>query len=180
MKKYFAGCVVAALIISCQNNDPATNNNDNSDTGKTVVVTPNDSTEKGVAEADGNDRLNNKNCYAGFQNKDMVVLSFTQMDSLITGDLAYNYYEKDKNKGKIKGVMRGDTIIAEYNFESEGVLSVREVVFLRKGNTIVEGFGDVVDDRGKMVFKDRTSLSFDNSLVMKKADCERQEQSQNR
>jgi hypothetical protein len=179
MKKYLTASIVTALL-SCQGNDPETNGTDNADTTNATTVSPKEPAEKDPAESDDRDGRNNKNCYASYQNKDVVLLSFMQMDSLITGDLAYSYYEKDRNKGKIKGVMRGDTIIAEYNFESEGVLSVREVIFLKKGDTIIEGFGDVVDDHGKMIYKDHASLTFDNSLALKKVNCEKQEQAQSK
>jgi hypothetical protein len=175
MKKYLTPLLIATLAVSCGDNDPAANNTGTGDSNNAVTDQP-DTPAQEEAKVDDKDRLNNKICYASFRNKDVVLLSFTQMDSLITGDLAYSYYEKDRNKGTIKGVMRGDTIIADYNFESEGIMSVREVVFLKKDDNLVEGFGDVVDDRGKMIYKNRASLAFDNSLVLKKVNCEKQEQ----
>jgi heat shock protein HslJ len=48
---------------------------------------------------------------------------------------------------------------------------MRQVVFVKKGNTYVEGFGDITtDSSGKVTYKDQT-LKFDDS-VLTKANCE--------
>ncbi|MNL01805.1 hypothetical protein D3C87_1222900 [compost metagenome] len=81
-------------------------------------------------------------------------------------------FEKDNNKGKITGELKGDTIIAEYIFDSEGMRSVREVVFVQKDDgKIYEGTGDVIEKNGKMVFKDRSALKFGEAIVFTKTDC---------
>jgi hypothetical protein len=50
---------------------------------------------------------------------------------------------------------------------SEGISSVRQVVFLKKGNTYIEGYGDVVEEAsGKVVFKDRKQLQFDGKSIL--------------
>jgi hypothetical protein len=55
---------------------------------------------------------------------------------------------------------------------SEGVSSIREVAFLKKGSTYVEGYGDVVDDnKGKVTFKDTKQLKFEGNIVLSKIDC---------
>nr|WP_314895499.1 hypothetical protein [uncultured Flavobacterium sp.] len=55
---------------------------------------------------------------------------------------------------------------------SEGVFSVRQVAFLKKGDSYVEGYGDVVDDnKGKVTFKDTKQLKFEGNIVLSKVDC---------
>lgn len=68
--------------------------------------------------------------------------------------------------------MKGDTLIVDYTFDSEGSESVREVVFLKRNNQLIEGFGDVEEKDGKTVFKDKSKLIFGNSIVFKKVDCQ--------
>lgn len=89
----------------------------------------------------------------------------------ITGDLSYKLYEKDSNKGTIAGEIKGDTIIAEYDFNSEGVRSIREIVFLKKNGKLYEGFGEVETKGTKTLFKNRANLNFDGGLVFDPADC---------
>ncbi len=68
--------------------------------------------------------------------------------------------------------MKGDTIIAEYIFNSEGRSSIREIVLLRKDGKLYEGYGDVEERKGKMVFKDRSKLLFGDAIVFSKTDCQ--------
>ena len=110
-------------------------------------------------------------CYTGIKAKDTVFLQLNKTNNNITGNLEYKRFEKDQNKGTIEGMMRGDTLLADYTFMSEGVTSIREVIFLKKGNRLVEGFGDVEEKSGKMVFKDTGTVKFDESMLLKEVDC---------
>ena len=80
-------------------------------------------------------------------------------------------FEKDKNNGIFEGELHGDTLIAEYTFTSEGKESIRQVAFLKKGNQLFEGFGDMEDKNGKMMFKNISTLKFGESMVFNKTDC---------
>ena len=110
-------------------------------------------------------------CYSAVNDKDSIRLSIKVTGGAVTGDLYYHLLEKDKNTGAIEGKMVGDTIIAEYSFASEGMQSVREVAFLKKGENLVEGFGPVEDINGKMVFKSRSALVFDSANLLLKVEC---------
>lgn len=110
-------------------------------------------------------------CYQYINNRDTATLSFKQDGKNVSGSLGYNLYEKDRNAGTISGLAKGDTIIADYTFQSEGKKSVREVVWLRKGETLVEGFGDVADSNGKTKFKDINKLSFGDAMIFTKTAC---------
>jgi len=99
-------------------------------------------------------------CYAYTTAKDTVHLTLATTQPTVTGQLSYRYSEKDRNEGTIRGAMYGDTLRAEYTFQSEGVSSVREVVFLRRGSGFVEGYGDVVERGGATVFKQPHALRY--------------------
>ena len=112
-------------------------------------------------------------CYSAIIKKDTISMSLKVKGNLIaSGKLSYKFFEKDKNEGTLVGEIKGDTLFAEYTFMSEGVSSIREVAFLKKGNTYVEGYGDVVDDnKGKATFKDTKQLKFEGNIVLSKVDC---------
>lgn len=113
-----------------------------------------------------------KECYSAIIKKDTISLSLSVKDSsLEEGELYYNFFEKDKNYGTLTGTFKGDTLFADYTFMSEGKSSVREVVFLKKGNAFIEGYGDVEEKDNKTVFKDKKKLSFDGKIVLSKTDC---------
>ncbi|MFV5698037.1 hypothetical protein ACM55H_06670 [Flavobacterium sp. ZT3R17] len=112
-------------------------------------------------------------CYSAIIKKDTISMTLNiKGDQLTSGKLSYNFYEKDKSFGTLVGKIKGDTLFADYAFMSEGLATVRQVVFLKKGNTYVEGFGNVVDDnKGKVTFKDTKQLKFDGNIVLSKVDC---------
>lgn len=112
-------------------------------------------------------------CYQAIFQKDTVSLTLNiKNGQLSSGNLSYNFYEKDKNVGTLVGELKGDTLYANYTFMSEGISSVREVSFLKKDDSYVEGFGDLIDDNnGKVTFKDKKQLQFDGNVVLSKVDC---------
>jgi hypothetical protein len=111
------------------------------------------------------------NCYQYINNNDTIILKTVNVKGFITGTLVYNLYEKDKNKGTIQGSMKGDVLIADYTFFSEGMKSVRQVAFKKIGSNFIEGYGDVEDKNGKMIFKNPDSLTFSKSVILRPFDC---------
>ncbi|HMF71176.1 MAG TPA: hypothetical protein VK616_06855 [Flavitalea sp.] len=164
MIKRTLSVVVFVSMVSCTNESSAKKSED----VKSTVA-------ESVAPATGAISPANKTgkmCYANFDNNDTIIISFARTDNIIKGELLYQFDEKDRNMGEIKGVMKGDTIIADYTFISEGINSVRQVVFLKHGDEMVEGFGSVSDDRGRVVYQDLSKLTFDKSVTLKSINCE--------
>jgi hypothetical protein len=117
-------------------------------------------------------KKSSSDCYVYIKNRDTASLKLNLEGEELTGELNYNLFEKDSNKGKIAGEMKGDTIIAEYTFDSEGIRSVREVIFVKKDDgNIYEATGEVIEKGGKMVFKDQSALKFDPTMVFTKTNC---------
>jgi hypothetical protein len=113
-----------------------------------------------------------QDCYTYVKNRDTVTLSLTHADSSLTGNLTYQLFEKDKNKGVVSGKVLGDTILLDYTFNSEGLSSKRQVAYLKQNDTLVEGFAEVEEKNGGMVFKNRADLKFQRSgIVLNKIDC---------
>ena len=135
-------------VIACQNNTPK---NDNQ-----VLI---DST---ISSAP----LSSSYCYQKASNRDTVRLEYSLMGDSVNGFLSYNFYGKDKSKGTISGRMLGDTLLAMYTFFSEGVTSFREVIFLKKGNQMIEGYGEMKEREGKMYFTDRHLNEFGKFNVL--------------
>ncbi len=140
-----AGCIVA-----CQGKNPEQNTQ----------------TTKTDAAASGP-----KTCYAYIKDKDTVMLSYTVAGNAVTGKFNYKLSEKDKNTGDISGLVKGDTIIADYTFNSEGRTSVRQVAFLKKGNQLLEGYGPTEEKDGKIAFTDVNGLKFVDAITLMLTDC---------
>jgi len=128
-------------------------------------------TDKNSSEVMASDIMETTQCYLGVPGKDSVFLQILIDNNTVIGDLEYKRFLKDRNKGTIKGMFRGDTLLADYTFMSEGVISVREVIFLKKGDVLIEGFGDVEEKNERMVFKNTGNVKFDEFMSLKQNDC---------
>jgi hypothetical protein len=113
------------------------------------------------------------NCYRYIKNNDTVMLKTISIGSDVTGILTYNFYEKDKSVGTILGKMKGELLVADYSFSSEGVHSVRQVVFKKIDRTFIEGYGEIEEQNGKTIFKNIDSLYFNNSILLKEIECQK-------
>jgi hypothetical protein len=110
-------------------------------------------------------------CYKYLDSANLITLKFTSANDTVSGTLAYDIYEKDKNVGTILGEMKGDMLIADYTFTSEGVKSVRQVVFKKSGSGFIGGMGDMEEKDGKMVYKNINALTFDPEIILAEVDC---------
>jgi len=110
-------------------------------------------------------------CYSYTTKKDTAFLHINTVNNIVTGDLEYHIFEKDSNKGTLKGEIIGDTLLADYTFLSEGTKSVRQIALLRRGNDFVEGFGESEEKDGKMIFTNRAKLNFKKGLLFKETNC---------
>ena len=138
----------------------------------TALSSCNNNVDETVEEEKSDSLIQTDFCYTGIINRDTVILNVNITDTLVTGGLIYNFYEKDDNKGSLSGKMMGDTIIADYKFYSTGMESMREVAFLKKDSVMIQGFGPMVERNGKMVFVSTKEINFNNSIVLKNNDCE--------
>lgn len=110
-------------------------------------------------------------CYEMTIKRDTATLNLQVQDTAVSGNLQYRWAEKDGNTGTIKGVLRDSLIIADYTFQSEGTTSVREVVFKIHNNTLVQAFGQLIDQAGKIVFIDRAGLQYMHENPFVKVPC---------
>src|SRR5438045_2408635 len=161
--KYIQAIVLMSFIASCHNN--GSNEQD-------LIIKNNNDTIKDYNAGTSNPEEALSSCYEKANGKDTVFLSVFGSSKIITGALNYHYNEKDNNNGTIRGIMHGDTLIADYIFMSEGKATVREVVFLKQDDNFIEGYGETADEHGKTVFKDRNAISF-SGLPLQMVDCNR-------
>jgi hypothetical protein len=110
-------------------------------------------------------------CYMGTMGKDTFQLKVEVFENVVTGNLAYLFHEKDRQKGTFEGTMEGDTLIANYTFAAEGQTSVRQIAFLLSGEKATEGYGDIEEKNGAMVFKNVKTLRFGKGPNLAKVTC---------
>ncbi len=148
---------IIAVMMSCQNRIQMNSNNDSlqqaTDTAKSIIIN------------------SGTHCFAYTSNGDFTLLSLTIKGKSATGKLTYSLHEKDKNEGTIQGRFYGDTLLADYSFTSEGSRSIRQVIFLRKGNVFQEGYGSMKEENGKFLFTHISEVSFTGNVVLLPVDC---------
>lgn len=155
MYKYTILAMLAALLAT------ACNNNTNNETTPAKAPVDNGISKETAGSA----------CYQGAVGRDTVWLFLSGTGNAVSGRLDYRFYEKDNNRGTLSGSMHGDTLLADYTFSSEGSTSVRQVAFLKKGDSFTEGHGAMKEQDGKTVFTNPGALDFANSFTLDKVNC---------
>jgi hypothetical protein len=110
-------------------------------------------------------------CYQFNQNGEHV---YCQLLSAANGNFSgyYSWYidGKDGAYGVLKGTnFFSDTLIADHIYMQEGSVASQEIIFVKKGDNLLELVGERMDKEGKMVVKDRRKLKAGNTLT--KVDC---------
>lgn len=110
-------------------------------------------------------------CYKA-EGRDTITLSFRTLSDSVVGTLRYNLYQKDQNNGSIFGRFNGDTLYAEYVFQSEGMDSRRQVAFLKKNDLLIQGIGPVEEKGNAQYFTNRSQIRFDSGIELRKTACQ--------
>jgi hypothetical protein len=112
-------------------------------------------------------------CYVLRLAKDVYMLHIQSHDqSMVSGTLEFDNFEKDSSQGTMNGTYKDSILLVDYAFQSEGVDSLREVIFKREGDGFVEGFGPIiVSDEGKTVFVDTSTITFDPKYTFAREMC---------
>ena len=148
---------VITLTISC---------NDNSEQEKTSSIATDS-----AKTVENKIQVPVSTCYTSNSKKDTVRLKVEVFENVVTGSLVYKLHQKDSNIGEFEGQIKGDTLVADYKFMSEGIQSVRQVIFLVKDSIAREGYGNMEEKDGKMVFKNVKNVVFGNGIILKKEEC---------
>lgn len=112
-------------------------------------------------------------CYRYESSRDTIYLKMerTEVEDEVTGTLSYNYMEQPKSSGSFKGKIVGDTVFADYTYKLNGNTDTREVIFIKKDSSIVEGFGETRKIKGKTKFKPDAIMSFNEALSLEQISC---------
>jgi hypothetical protein len=101
--------------------------------------------------------------------KDTAYIRFETDNEVVSGQLEYKLFEKDKNTGTISGTITDNIIDVDYRFMSEGIMSVRKAIFKLDNNQLFEATPEKLDNDGQPVF-DKDKLHFD-SIPFVKGKC---------
>ncbi len=105
-------------------------------------------------------------CYVAELGRDVYTLRITSVDgAAVSGELAYDNFEKDSSSGTFRGTYENGTLLGEYAFTSEGTDSIRQVIFRKEGNNFVQGFGPVEVVGNRESFANLAEITYDSGLT---------------
>jgi hypothetical protein len=108
-------------------------------------------------------------CYRMIIKNDTAVMSLNAQGDSVSGSLSYNWTERDDNDGTFKGAIKNDSlIVADYTFQSEGVTSVRQVVFKIRDSVLLQGYGELQNRNDTSFFRDVNLVIFDTKNPFRK------------
>ncbi len=145
-----------ALLFSCSSGE--NKNRDNDSPGEAV-----DNEKVKLSPTAG--------CYRMVIERDTAEMKLNVAGDSVSGDLFYNPYQTDSNFGTFKGTFKDSTLRAWYTFESEGMVSYREVVYKLTPDGFVEGYGDIEISGDSAWFKYPQTLKFEDEHPFKKIQC---------
>lgn len=110
-------------------------------------------------------------CYQMVVDKDSAIFKMDIQGDSVTGLLQYNRFEKDDNVGNFVGKADSNKVVGWYKFQSEGVVTVRQVIFKIVDNKLAEGYGDVAATADTAYFTYPHTLNYEENHPFVKTTC---------
>ncbi len=109
-------------------------------------------------------------CYRYASNQDTITLQLSTVGDKVSGELVYDWNEKDGNRGnrirRSQGRHLGDGL--HFYGRRHGIRTRRSVP--EKGDAVYIGYGEAEEKSDKWIYKNRAQLKFD-ALELKKVPC---------
>jgi hypothetical protein len=135
-----------------------------------IITACNNNNKQSDANTSGSKKADIRTCYLAVSNADSATLSIHKENAKTVGKLAFNFSKKDDTDGSVSGEFKGDTLFVEYAFKYKGTKYSNPQVFLMKGDSLIQGHGDLRTMLGRTYFEDHSKIMFDG-FVFKPSDC---------
>ncbi len=146
--------LITALLLGCaapEEKDSAT------DTTATPLETPTP-----IAEEE---------CFLRVTGRDSLRLSYTADGDNISGRMMYDNYQKDGSWGTVKGMLEGGLLKVWYDFEAEGMRSVRRIIFRVEKDHLLPATGELVVRGDSSLYVDEGKLEFEKEGALQRVEC---------
>jgi hypothetical protein len=134
------------LLIACNNADKENKGGDNRDSGANGTATQPGSLLTG--------------CYRQIIDRDSIILNINESNGMVTGTAAFKNYQKDSSHGTVKGKRQNGQLVLLYDFFSEGMHSVMELVFKPAPDGMIRGTGELLNRGDTVFFKNKNAITF--------------------
>jgi len=115
-----------------------------------------------------------KVCYVAVDKSDTVLLTIINKTNSIEGNLTFHYTKGITYKGTLKGLMHGDTLLADYNFTTgDGKWRRNPVALLKRNGGLILGVGIIETAWGRNYFSKTQPIDYDKGrFIFKDVNCE--------
>lgn len=148
IKTFLVTTALLCLFTSCVNNNSGTTTNNEKSQNSSPLT-----------------------CYRYINSADTITLKLIHIGKSITGTLSYKMLQKNISKGTIQGAMNGDLLVARFTPNGDSTIR-REIVFKLIDNYFIEGYGEAYIENGQAFFRDRSNLSFNDTVKLKEFVCQ--------
>lgn len=150
--------IIALFLFSCQSGQNKNQNNESQQPSTQIQKSP----EENII-----------GCYVSVFGRDTSILKITSTQGAdsVKGTLLVNLYEKDKNEGTFVASVKDGMLSGWYNFQSEGMNSVRQILYKVQSDTLFEGYGPVNEKGDSVLFKEISGIKFLTGRPLVKGDC---------
>lgn len=152
MKSILAVSAAGLILISCQQKE---------EKNETVI-------EETTVEQTAPEPMAEKECYLKVIAKDSIIVEIEHNGDSISGIYHWKPFEKDKKISTYKGVMKGNMANVLASSQQEGMNYEEEVIFTVTDNKLAVKFGEMIEEDGIWIYKDKNSTS---EQVLDKVDC---------
>lgn len=112
-------------------------------------------------------------CYILQQDKNVYTLALqAQNGPSVAGTMHYDNFQFDDSSGVFVGNYENSILLGNYSFSSEGMNSVRQLIWKRSGNDFVEGSGDYTTVANKQIFVNPNSVTWNKDRTFVQSPCQ--------
>jgi len=156
---------LALVAIAACNNESGSGTNP----GDTTVVAADTTTSATKSTVPDASAL--AGCYSVIHGRDTSTLQLEVKGVNVTGPLVYSLYEKDRNDGTLQAEVKDNLLTGWYFFKSEGIMSVRQVIWKIHDGQLWPGMGEMRSNKDSLLFKNAATLQYDSTHPFTKVPC---------
>lgn len=114
----------------------------------------------------------NAQCYLKVTGRDSLRIALREQGNQVSGEVAFNNYQKDSSHGPVEGSLEGDQYVLWYSFQSEGMHSVMQLVFKKTKKGLIRGVGQMETRGDTTLFTTPIQLRFDDTELIPHISCD--------
>ncbi len=160
MKKLLTCAVVTLLFVACEKKTDQATTENLANTDTVTIPESNEPIQPSSAQT----------CYLGTSGKDSLFVTLEDNLGTFTGKMRYKNFEKDSSSGTLVGTQTGDTLKVTYTYASEGIITDRQIYYLRRNNELIEGTGEYTDGKDGSKYTSTANINYDGNKL-RQVDC---------